>query len=49
VTVHNTAKHRALEVLARVPVRWWAVEEWGREAVITPTRRMYLRTPTGGL
>jgi hypothetical protein len=37
----NTAKLRALGALARLPDQWWTVEEWAREAAITPTRRMY--------
>ena len=37
----NTAKLRALEALARLPDQWWTVEDWAREAAITPTRRMY--------
>jgi hypothetical protein len=38
---YNTAKRRALEALAREPVKWWTVAEWSRAAAITPKRRMY--------
>jgi hypothetical protein len=38
---YNTAKRRALEALAQFPDQWWTVEDWAREAGITPTRRMY--------
>ena len=37
----NTAKLRALAVLARDPNRWWTVEEWSSAARIVPKRRMY--------
>ena len=37
----NTAKRRALEALAREPVRWWTVADWSRAADIRPKRRMY--------
>jgi hypothetical protein len=37
----NTAKRRALEALARFPDHWWTVEDWARDAGISPTRRMY--------
>ena len=29
---YNTAKRRALEALAREPVKWWTVAEWSRAA-----------------
>ena len=38
---YNTAKRRALEALAREPVKWWTVAEWSRAADIRPKRRMY--------
>ena len=38
---YNTAKRRALEVLAREPSRWWTVADWARAARILPQRRMY--------
>jgi hypothetical protein len=37
---YNTAKLRALAALARVPDQW-TVEDWAREAGISPIRRMY--------
>jgi hypothetical protein len=38
---YNTAKFRALAALACVPNQWWTVEDWAREAGISPIRRMY--------
>jgi hypothetical protein len=38
---YNTAKHRALEALARHPDKWWRVADWASAASIYPTRRMY--------
>ncbi len=38
---YNTAKRRALEALARVPDRWWTVEDWAHASGIAPKRRMY--------
>ena len=38
---YNTAKRRALEALAREPLKWWPVAEWSRAADIRPKRRMY--------
>jgi len=38
---YNTAKRRALEALAREPMKWWTVSQWARATGILPKRRMY--------